>query len=118
VREIPSLENFSNKWQWIAEQAGKDRDPVLASLHRPIDLAWMVEDYRLMLRDGAPDIDGVTAEDYEAKLEASLQDLPARIKPGRYQVPPVRRRIIPKTDGSKGSWTVRPWNSRQRSVRS
>jgi group II intron reverse transcriptase/maturase len=85
----------------IAELAGKDPTRVLTSLHHLIDLEWMVEAYRLTRKDGAPGIDGVTAEDYEAKLEANLQDLLARVKSGRYQAPPVRRRFIPKADGSK-----------------
>ena len=61
----------------------------------------MTEAYRLTRKDGAPGIDGVTAEDYEANLEANLVDLLARIKSGRYQAPPVRRHYIPKADGTK-----------------
>ena len=45
-------------------------------------------------------IDGVTAKDYEANLEANLSDLMVRIKSGRYVAPPVRRHLIPKADGS------------------
>ena len=50
---------------------------------------------------GAPGIDGVTAETYEAHLEANLQDLLGRIRSGRYVAPPVRRAYIPKADGSQ-----------------
>jgi RNA-directed DNA polymerase len=74
---------------------------VLTSLHHLIDLEWMNEAYRLTRKDGAPGIDGVTATDYEANLEANLQDLLTRIKSGRYIAPPVRRRYIPKADGTK-----------------
>jgi hypothetical protein len=35
-------------------------------------------------QDGAAGIDGMTATDYEANLEANLGDLVARIKSGRY----------------------------------
>ena len=38
----------------------------------------------------------MTAEQYEASLEANL-----RIKFGRYVAPPVRRAYIPKADGSQ-----------------
>ena len=55
---------------------------------------------RLTRKDGAPGIDGVTATDYEATLEANLDDLLGRIKSGRYIAPPVRRHLIPKADGS------------------
>jgi len=74
---------------------------VLTSLHHLIDLEWMNEAYRLTRKDGAPGIDGVTATDYEANLEANLQDLLTRIKSGRYIAPPVRRHYIPKADGTK-----------------
>jgi retron-type reverse transcriptase len=74
---------------------------VLTSLHHLIDLEWMNEAYRLTRKDGAPGIDGVTATDYEANLEANLLDLLTRIKSGRYIAPPVRRHYIPKADGTK-----------------
>ena len=61
----------------------------------------MKEAYRLTRKDGAPGIDGVSAADYEADLEARLLDLLDRIKSGRYRAPPVRRAYIPKADGSQ-----------------
>jgi retron-type reverse transcriptase len=61
----------------------------------------MLEAYDLTRKDGAPGIDGVTATDYEANLEANLLDLLERIKSGRYEAPPVRRTYIPKVDGSQ-----------------
>jgi group II intron reverse transcriptase/maturase len=73
----------------------------LYSLHHVIDLGWMKEAYRLTRKGGAPGIDGVTAADYEANLEANLADLLDRIKSGRYHAPPVRRAYIPKADGSQ-----------------
>src|SRR5262249_3425415 len=69
--------------------------------HHVIDLEWMLEAYDLTRKDGAPGIDGVTATDYEANLEANLLDLLERIKSGRYEAPPVRRTYIPKADGSQ-----------------
>ena len=78
------------------------RGTALCSLHHVIDLDWMKEAYRLTRKDGAPGIDGVvTAEDYEANLEANLLDLLERIKSGHYRAPPVRRAYIPKADGSQ-----------------
>ena len=47
----------------------------------------MLEAYRLTRKDGAPGIDGVTAAEYEANLEANLSDLLERIKSGRYHAP-------------------------------
>jgi RNA-directed DNA polymerase len=60
------------------------------------------EAYLQIRKDGATGIDGVTAADYEANLEANLRDLLLeRIKSGRYHAPPVRRTYIPKADGSQ-----------------
>lgn len=74
---------------------------MLTLLHHLIDREWMLEAYRLTRKDGAPGIDGMTATDYEANLEANLDDLLARIKSGRYIAPPVRRHYIPKADGTE-----------------
>ena len=93
--------NLSTKRQWIADLAKTKRGVALFSLHHVIDLDWMREAYRLTRKDGAPGIDGVTAADYEAQLEANLLDLLERIKSGRYRAPPVRRVYIPKADGSQ-----------------
>jgi RNA-directed DNA polymerase len=59
------------------------------------------EAYIRTRKDGATGIDGVTAQDYEANLEANLRDLLERIKSGSYEAPAVRRTYIPKADGSQ-----------------
>jgi RNA-directed DNA polymerase len=96
-----SLTNLSTQRQRIAELARTKRSVALSTLHHVIDLEWMKEAYRLTRKDGAPGIDGVTADDYATNLEANLLGLLDRIKSGRYQAPPVRRAYIPKTDGSR-----------------
>jgi len=93
--------NLSTKRQWIAELARRKPGEVLFSLHHVIDQEWMLEAYELTRKDGATGIDGVTAAEYEAKLEVNLMDLLERIKSGRYKAPPVRRTYIPKADGSQ-----------------
>ena len=67
-----SLTNVSTKRQLIAELARRNPERVLTSLHHLIDLEWMSEAYRLMRKDGAPGIAGVTAKDYEANLRVNL----------------------------------------------
>ncbi len=74
---------------------------MFTSLHHLIDSEWMREAYRRTRKDGATGIDGVTAADYEKDLEGDLDGLLDRIKSGRYFAPPVRRRYIPKADGTK-----------------
>ncbi len=93
--------NLSTKRRWIAELARTKPGTVLFSLHHVIDLEWMKEAYRLTRKDGATGIDGTTAADYEASLEANLTDLLNRLKSGRYHAPPVRRTYIPKADGTQ-----------------
>jgi group II intron reverse transcriptase/maturase len=93
--------NLATKRQWIADLARKHPDWALTTLHQHIDLDWMAEAWRQTRKDGAPGVDGVTAADYGANLEANLLDLLERIKSGRYVAPPVRRHYIPKADGSQ-----------------
>src|SRR5438309_1190864 len=93
--------NLSTNRQRIANLARTKRGTALYSLHHVIDLDWMKEAYRLTRKDGAPGIDGVTAADYEANLEANLSDLLDRLRAGRYHAPPVRRAYIPKADGTQ-----------------
>ena len=93
--------NLLTKRHWIVELARKKPGEVLFSLHHVIDFEWMREAYWLTRKDGATGIDGVTAVEYEANLEANLRDLLERIKSGRYKAPPVRRTYIPKADGSR-----------------
>ncbi|HTP28994.1 MAG TPA: group II intron reverse transcriptase/maturase [Anaeromyxobacteraceae bacterium] len=93
--------NLLTKRHWIVELARRKPGGVLFSLHHVIDFEWMREAYWLTRKDGATGIDGMTAQEYEANLEANLKDLLERIKSGRYQAPPVRRVYIPKADGTQ-----------------
>jgi group II intron reverse transcriptase/maturase len=72
----------------------------LRSLSHHLDLEWMREAYRRTRKDGAVGVDGITAEDFAADLDANLRDLLDRAKSGTYRAPPVRRVEIPK-DGGK-----------------
>jgi RNA-directed DNA polymerase len=79
--------NLSTKRRWIADLARDKRGTALTLLHHLIDLEWMYEAYELTRKDGATGIDGVTAQAYEASLEANLMGLLDRIKSGRYRAP-------------------------------
>src|SRR6266446_235015 len=63
---------MSTQRQRIAELARTKRSVALSTLHHVIDLEWMKEAYRLTRKDGAPGIDGVTADDYATNLEDNL----------------------------------------------
>jgi group II intron reverse transcriptase/maturase len=66
------------------------------NLAHHIDIEWLRTAHGHTRKDGAVGVDGQTAEDYEADLEANLQDLLDRAKSGTYVAPPVRRVHIPK----------------------
>lgn len=87
------------KQQRIAELAEQMPELAFTSLNHYLDLEWMQEAYRRTRKDGAPGIDGETAEDYEKDLEGNLQRLIDRAKSGAYRAPPVRRVNIPKGTG-------------------
>jgi group II intron reverse transcriptase/maturase len=89
----------STKQQRIADLARRSPEMAITTLSHHVDLAWLREAYRRTRRDGAVGVDGQTAREYEADLEANLRSLLERAKSGRYKAPPVRRVHIPKGAG-------------------
>jgi RNA-directed DNA polymerase len=76
-------------------------EKAMTSLSHHIDLEWLREAHARTRKNGATGIDGQTAAEYEANLEANLQSLLDRAKSGMYRAPPVRRVHIPKGNGSQ-----------------
>ncbi len=89
-------EIISTRQEKLARLAQIEPKLVLTTLAHHIDAVWLHEAYRRTRKDGAVGIDGVTAEQYEADLEANLWSLLERFKSGRYRAPAVRRVHIPK----------------------
>jgi RNA-directed DNA polymerase len=96
-----SPESISTRLQRIAELARRSPQMVMTTLAHHIDVAFLHEAYRRTRKDGATGVDGMTAKEYEARLEENLASLLTRLKTGSYRAPPVRRVHIPKGDGSK-----------------
>jgi RNA-directed DNA polymerase len=96
-----SSETISTKRRQIAELAKKMPGKALFSLNHYIDLEWMREAYRRTRKDGAPGVDGQTAQAYAADLDANLSRLLDQAKSGTYRAPPVRRVHIPKGEGKE-----------------
>ena len=86
----------STKQQRIATLAKQSPQMGFTSLAYLMDIAWLREAFRRTRKDGAAGVDGMTAAEYEANLEANLQTLLNRAKAGTYRAPPVRRVHIPK----------------------
>ena len=96
---MSSSESVSTKQQRIAEMAKQMPEATLWSLSRFIDVDWLQEAHRRTRKDGAPGVDGTTADEYAAKLDEHLAALLEHAKAGTYRAPPVRRAHIPKGEG-------------------
>jgi RNA-directed DNA polymerase len=92
----PSRENISTKQQKIAALAKIEPKLALTTLAHHVNEEWLTEAYRRTRKSGAAGVDGVTAEEYEEKLEENLKGLLDRFKSGDYRAPAVRRVHIPK----------------------
>ena len=97
----PKPESMSTGCQRIAELARQAPQMSFTSLAHHLDLRLLHEAYQRTRKDGAVGVDGQTAADYAAHLEANLQSLLDRAKSGTYRAPPVRRVHIPKESGSE-----------------
>ena len=91
-----SREIISTKRQKIATLAKIEPKLSLTTLAHHVDVEWLREAYRRTRKNGAAGVDGVTAEEYEKKLEENLKGLLDRFKTGQYRAPAVRRVHIPK----------------------
>ena len=94
-------EVISTRQRKIAELARREPELTLTTLAHHIDEVWMREAYRRTRKDAAAGVDGVTAAQYEADLEANLSGLLERFKSGRYRAPAVRRVHLEKPGTSK-----------------
>lgn len=101
MTETSSSQDISTKLERIAKLAKEIRGATLKTLAHHIDVNWLREAYRRTRKDGAPGVDGVSAEQYAEHLEENLRSLLDRAKSGRYRAPPVRRVHIPKGDGTE-----------------
>lgn len=99
MTETKSSPFISPGLQRVATQAKEHPERVFTTLAHHIDLPLMREAFRRTRKDGAVGVDGVSAAEYEKRLEANLQSLLDRAKSGSYRAPPVRRVHIPKGDG-------------------
>jgi hypothetical protein len=99
--ETPSAPTLSTTLQQLAEQVHQSPAMAFTTLAHLIDVDLLREAYRRTRKDGAPGIDGVTAQEYAEHLEANLANLHERLRSGRYRAPPVRRTYLDKEDGSQ-----------------
>nr|WP_231627354.1 hypothetical protein [Thiohalorhabdus denitrificans] len=96
--ETKDSDPISSRLQRIAAIAEAHPDEPLNPLAHFIDEAWLFAAFRRTRKDGAPGVDGQTAQDYVRELPDNLRSLLDRAKSGTYWAPPVRRAEIPKGD--------------------
>ena len=101
MRKTPSSLFIEMKLRRIAKAAHDYPKSSFTTLAHHVDIDWLREAYFRTRKSGAPDIDGLTAQEYEANLESNLQSLLDRFKSGTYWAPAVRRVHIPKGPDGK-----------------
>lgn len=101
MAETQTSVDVCTKLERIAKLAREAPDMAFRNLAHHIDIDWLREAYRRTRKDGAPGVDGQSAEQYARHLEDNLQSLLDRAKSGTYRAPPVRRVHIPKGSGAE-----------------
>lgn len=85
----------------IEAREGRERDGAIDLLERMLDRENLNRAYKQVKRNhGAPGIDGMTIEAALPWLKENRDGLLQSIREGRYKPRPVRRKEIPKPDGS------------------
>jgi RNA-directed DNA polymerase len=101
MAETQTSVDISTKLERVAKLAREAPAMAFRNLAHFIDIDWLREAYRRTRKDGARGVDGQSAEEYAANLEANLKELLDRAKSGTYRAPPVRRVHIPKGSGAE-----------------
>ena len=78
----PTPGDVFTKQARIAKLAKQMPDEALRSIAHHMDLAWLREAYRRTRKDGAPGVDGQTADEYAEDLEGNLQSIAWCKRPG------------------------------------
>jgi RNA-directed DNA polymerase len=86
----------TNKLRLIAQKAKQDKTLRFTTLVHHINAESLAECYKLLKKDKACGIDGITLNAYGANLHANIADLVIRLKTKRYRPKCVRRVYIPK----------------------
>ncbi len=83
----------------VREAARQSSSLRFTALLHHIDQRLLYASFDELKKSAAPGVDGVTWSDYEANLEANIEDLHSRIHRGAYRAKPARRVWISKSDG-------------------
>jgi|HubBroStandDraft_6_1064221.scaffolds.fasta_scaffold113683_2 RNA-directed DNA polymerase len=83
----------------IADKAQRDRDHRFGDLYRHLDQQTLRASFKLLRKEAACGVDGVTFQEYEQNLDANLDKLVERLEGKSYRARLVRRKYIPKDNG-------------------
>ena len=101
TRRTQSRDSVSQGLDRVRNAARQRKKEKFTSLLHHVTVDLLRESFLALKRRAAPGVDGVTWEDYEARLEDNLLDLHVRVHSGGYRALPVRRRLIPKPGTDK-----------------
>lgn len=83
----------------ITRRAERHREERFNNLYSLLTYELLEQAFRKLRRDKAPGIDGVTVDQYGARLQENLRGLETRLHRQSYRPQPSLRREIPKGDG-------------------
>lgn len=97
----------------VRRAAERDRGQKLtALLHHVYDVERLRKACRAGNPKAAADVDGETWKHHGEELEGNLRDLSERLRRGAYRASPVKRALIPKSDGGQRPLGIRSWRTR------
>lgn len=102
-RQLGELRNMLNELVRIQSNIAKANrtDRKVQNLASYINIETLRSAHKKMSRHKAYGVDRMSKDDYEANLEANLENLVARMKSGSYRPKPSRRAYIPKDGRNK-----------------
>ena len=106
TRRTQSRASVSPGLEHVRHAARQRKKEKFTALLHHVTVDSLRDAFLALKRHAAPGVDGVTWQDYEADLERSLHALNARAHRGTYRALPVRRRFIPKPDGTRYPLTL------------
>jgi len=83
----------------IAKKARSDKRYRFRNLYRELNEELLLDSWRLLRKDAALGVDGVSAAEYEANLAENIRQLVECLKLKSYRAKLVRRHYIPKGEG-------------------
>ncbi|NQZ07089.1 MAG: group II intron reverse transcriptase/maturase [Algicola sp.] len=103
-----NIESQTQRWSplkfgllGVREAARKDKKQQFTSLFHHITPTLLRDSFYELKKNAAAGIDGVSWQDYEARIDSNIYDLHERLHAKKYQPKPAKRITIPKSDGSE-----------------